>query len=250
VSRRRLATAAAIMLVAAGLAVAGLASAQGGPFYLVPSPTHECHAVKNCEGVVGPWVVVPANGQATYLFGCRTKINYIIGGTDARASSTSVRVWWDARLGSPVSLPPASVQAGPELLWHAVADNHKQGWFQPVLGCVSLIQKSKRATVSAVPGSPPASPVDLHANKVILSIGGRRTLSVRCKASEKLVDSWSALAFGSTGPPANVYANGVKIRTRVVGNQVEAAFTVDNFVVAPLAPVSSVQVGAICQPKT
>ena len=40
-------------------------------------------------------------GEATFLFGCPERRAFMVGGTDARASSGEVRVRFDGRLGAP-----------------------------------------------------------------------------------------------------------------------------------------------------
>lgn len=236
------------VLATAAIAASGLAMPAAGQFYLVPSPTKECRNVKSCVGVVGPWVAVNASGESTYLFGCPLRHGFVVGGTDARASSNDVRVWFDGQLGTSNAFPTASTKGGAVLLFHAVTRDGKSGSFQPIVGCVSLTQKSKRSTVAVTPGVSPAASLDLRANKVVLGPRGRRTVSVRCPRPETLVGSWKAVAFDTTGPPDPLYARAVRIETVVSGDQVNAAFQVRDVLLAPLAPRSWVQIGAMCEP--
>ena len=142
------------------------------PFYLVPSPTKECRNVSNCVAVSGPWVVVPAKGEATFLFGCPVRRGFVVGGTDARASSSNVQVWFDGQLGAPIGFPPSAVKDGAVLLFHAVTDNARPGSFQPILGCVSLTPSNKRRDRLAAtePGAARDGPPARR------SICGRRTV--------------------------------------------------------------------------
>ncbi len=237
-----------VLLATAVVAASSLAMRAGGPFYLVPSPTKECQNVKNCVGAVGPWVAVAASGESTYLFGCPLRRGFVVGGTDARASSNDVRVWFDGQLGAPSAFPSTSAKGGAVLLFHAVARNRRPGSFQPIVGCVSLTQKNKRSTVAVTPGVSPAASLDLRANKVVLGPQGRRTVTVRCPRPETLVGSWKAVAFNTTGPPDPSYARAVTIETVISGNQVNASFQVRDVLLAPLAPRSWVQIGAMCEP--
>ncbi len=240
------------LFVLAALATGGSARPSGGPFYLVPAPTNECHAVKNCVGVVASWVLLPAHTEASFLLGCPERHGFIIGGTDSRASSPDVHVWFDGTLGAPIGFPPSSVKLGAVLLFHARAESGRQGWFQPTIGCVSLTSKTKRSTVSAVttaPGTPAGSALDLHAENIFLrperGVGVQKRI-LRCPRGETPVGSWGAVAIDTASPPASVYAHAATVNTLVVGNRVHARFHL-NREFGPLAPRISVQIGVMCQ---
>jgi hypothetical protein len=242
-----------VALVAAALATSSPAST---PFYLLPAATKECQNVSHCKGVSGPWVAVPANGEATYLFGCPERRSFVVGGTDARTSSGDIRVWWDGALGAPIGEPRISAKDGAVLLFHAQTNNHKPGSFQPLLGCVSLTDLSKRSTVSArlatsVPGTAPAPPVDLRSSQVELQLASglvKPKYNLACPKSEKLVGSWNAVAFGTATPPDPAFAKAVTIKTTLEGRTVHAAFSLDRLF-GILAPVTWAQVGAMCEPS-
>ena len=245
---KRLAAMAALAVVAVS-SFAGSSAAQtaAGPFTLPPSKTQECHNLAYCFGIAGLWVVVPANGEATYLFGCpplaTTKGQYLLGGTDALASSSAVQVWYDGELGAPIG----HQDPGSSLLFHAVTSNGKQGSFQPVLGCINLTQASKRSTVSArlAAASPHSAPQPhWHATRLILAPGDALPASVSCVAKEKLVGSWSAVAYGTSGPPHLPPASAVKIVTHEAGNTVEAQITTAK----SIPYLIHIQIGAVCEP--
>jgi hypothetical protein len=225
------------------------ATAAKGPFYLVPAPTHECVRVKNCVAVTGPWVVVPATQPVSFLFGCPTRHGFTIGGTDARASSMDVRVWYDGGLGSASGFPPINAKGGSVLLFHAASENTRLSWFQPVLGCVSLTPKNKRSTLAVLPGKPPASPLDLRAINVELFPGAAKGLvpstPARCLRNEKLVGSWIALAFARTGgPPDLAYASAVSYKAVRLGNRVQGTVRLNR----SMPYMAEVQIGAMCEP--
>jgi hypothetical protein len=242
---------AAVGLAVLAMALVGSTAAKTttGPFTLAPSRTQECHNLAYCFGIAGLWVVIPANGEATYLFGCppraATKGAFLLGGTDALASSASVRVWYDGKLGAPIGLQTP----GSSLLFHAVTANGKQGSFQPIVGCISLSQASKRSTVSARRAT--ATPTKSHsasqpqprASKLILAPGDAQPASTSCLKSEKLVGSWSAVAYGTDGPPHLPPPGAVKIVTREVGNTVQASITTAN----SIPYLIHIQIGAMCQ---
>ena len=249
-----------LALVAAGLALGGPARTAGGPFYLVPAPTKECQNVTHCKAVSGPWVAVPASGEATFLFGCPMRRSFVVGGTDARASSTNIRVWFDGALGAPIGEPRISAKDGAVLLFHAVANNNKPGSFQPILGCVSLTDLSKRSTVSArvrpraaTPGRRAGAPVDLRSSAVELQLATGLTkpkYNLSCPKSEKLVGSWSAVAFGTATPPDPAYAKAITIKTdRRAATRCIAVFSLKPLIRGSVAAVAWAQVGAMCEPS-
>jgi hypothetical protein len=242
-----------------GVVVAGVLTASAGahrsvgPFNFHPPTTTECVNVSYCVAVAGPWVVVPAHGEATFLMSCPLRLGYLIGGTDARASSPQVHVWFDGTLGAPIGAPPASRRFGAVLLFHAASYNGQVGLFQPILGCVTLPPASKITTVSLVrqmlvPGTPPATAADLRAKQVVLAHLVEQTASENCPRDDKLVGSWDALAFNSNLPPALSYAAAETTRLTRVGNAIHALFQVTNVLLDPLAPQALVQVGAVCEP--
>jgi hypothetical protein len=237
----------------AAVVLAGTASAAQGPFYLVPSPTKECQGVANCEAAVGPWVAVPASGEATFLFGCPLRFGFLVGGTDARASSAHIRVWFDGQLGASGGFPASDSADGAVLLFHGESDDARSGAFQPILGCVSLKNTSKLATVSlqltaATPGTPPGPPLDLRANTVVLGAGSLTRTTVRCPGRETLIGSWSAYAINTSGPPSAAYLKAVMITTVIRGGRVHGSFQIGTPLLTPLAPLAWAQVGAMCEP--
>jgi hypothetical protein len=240
-----------LVVCAAGLAAAARADQQPpGPFYLVPTTTKECDGIKNCTGYPGPWVYVPAKGQATYLLACPSKRLFVVGGTDARASSPQIRVTFEGKLGAPLGGVPV-VKNGAILLFHASSNNGREGWFQPILGCISLTQKSKRSTVSARAPVQPAPPVVYRTEQFGLKLNRaltRTSTSVGCAKNERLVDSWHSFAASTVNPPDFAYPHAVTIRTSVSGRTVDATFAKDRLF-GPLSPRSWAQIGAVCEPS-
>ena len=249
-------------LAAAGLAASSLANMARNPFYLIPvAPRQECHEVHNCLSVIGPWVVVPANGQASFLLTCPNghasgivpnsglvgPKSGFVGGTDTRASSPNVRVWFDGQIGAPIG---QSITTGHFLLFHGVTTNGKPGSFEPVIGCATLqAQTNTRSTVSArraaaLPGTPAGTPLDLHARILELVAGSVLTRITKCPPKENLVGSWTTLAFAGSTPPNLSHTNAVTIKATVAGNAVTAVVSTDRSL--PFVPLAEVQVGAEC----
>jgi hypothetical protein len=271
----------ALLFTAASLLVLSapnvLASTAGSPFYFVPSPTTECQNVAGCVAAVGPWVAVPAKGEATFLFGCPTIHGYIVDGTDARASSTDIRVWYDGQLGAPLAYPPSSATNGAILIFHAVSNVGRAGFFQPILGCVSLRQAGKSSTLSdrpgwpgptrftagvqvaqtlrllepeatSLPGTNPAPPIEPHAilSTIQPQTGPNRSVPATastCVTGQRLVGNWSAVAFLTSGPPALVYASAVRITEVDLGDTVQPRVAVTR----AIPYQSEAQIGALCE---
>jgi hypothetical protein len=237
------------LVVLAAAVVAGGASASS-PIYIPPSPTKVCAGLPFCFGITGPWVVVPAKGEATFLLDCPTRAAgrdaFLIGGADSLASSRTIRVWYDGDLATPLGSPTSTANG---LLFHAIANDGRAGTFQPILGCIDLRQASRRSTVSArFAAAPPAAP---HAASspltrmklLVLEPGWSRTLTVRCLSRETLVGTWDAYAFGTESPPILPPPGAVRIRTLQLGKSVRASIHTN----ASISHLIEVQVGALCE---
>jgi hypothetical protein len=252
-SVQRFAVAAGAAFLASAMLVGSTAAkTTTGPFKVAPSRTHECHNLAYCFGIAGLWVVIPANGEATYLFGCPPRAArrgaYLLGGTDALASSESVHVWYDGKLGAPIGVQTP----GSSLLFHATTGNGERGSFRPILGCIDLAQASKRSTVSArragvTPTHPHlAAEPQPRASELVLTPGDAQPASTSCHKAEKLVGSWSAVAYGTAGPPRLPPPGAVTIVLRNVGNTVQAQIKTAR----SIPYLIHIQIGAMCEPRT
>jgi hypothetical protein len=234
-----------LALSGAVFAAAGLARGSAAP-----KTTQECNKVKVCVHVVGPWVAVPGTGEATWLLEC-SKRQGSVGGTDARASSVHVHVWFDGQIGAPIS---QGVTTGAFLLFHAVSDNGQPGSFEPLLGCIPVKkQSSSRSTLSArriavIPGTPIGVPLQPRATVVVLQGGSQQTTSQNCQKKEALVGSWFGVAFNTKGPPPDVAAvlRAVTVKTSAEGTSVKGAIQTGSSV--PATDEAEVQIGAVCAP--
>jgi hypothetical protein len=238
-----------LVFVATAFAGSSWARSNGGPFYVPPSKTHECAKLPYCYGITAPWIVIPAHGVATFLFGCpaQAKGKYLLAGTDSLASSKSVRVWYDGQLGTPIG----HQTVGSALLFHATTNNGGEASFQPVVGCINLVQAGKRSTVSArvssapPPGTPRSAPsLRPRATSLILEPGWTRSATVSCTKKESLVGSWSAVGFGTSGPPRLPTPNAIRISTHQSDKTVLAVIRTST----SIPYLIHVQVGALCQP--
>jgi hypothetical protein len=222
---------AACLVLVAGGAVATSAN----------PPTTQCTKIKGCVTVTGPWVSVPADGQATFLLEC-PKRQGIIAGVDALASSTSVVVSWDAKPGTPIR---AGTSTGSFLLFRANTTNGKAGVFQPFLGCIPPPKVSPRSTMSAA-ATKPGKPLDLWQSKVTLK-PGKTVIGTRIcgKKGEHLVSGWQAVAFDTLNQAPNPELAAFAHVALTVGDaRVVATVRTDHGM--PLTAYPEVQVGAVC----
>jgi len=222
---------AAVVLALAGAAV--LAPAGGA--------TNECHGIQACIRVVGPWVVVPARGQATYLLTCPGGRS-VVGGLDAQVTSRDVRVSFDGRLSAPVQPGSTTTRYA---LFHAVSLSGRVQVFQPLLGCVPLQGGGGRSTVSA--HVTPAGPsLEYRSRIAVISPGSIGFAKVSCLPSERIAGSWHALAFRTKNPPALANAGRVETTTVVVGKKVVVTASASDGLSIDAHAI--IQAGAECAP--
>lgn len=201
--------------------------------------TNECHGIQQCIPVPGPWVVVPAHGTASYLLSCPGGRS-VVGGTDAQVTSRSVHVGFDARLGAPVQ---PGVTTTRYAFFRAWSTSGRAEMFQPRLGCIPVQGGGGRSTVSARV-SPPGPALEYRARIVVIGPGLVKFGRASCLPSEKLVGSWTAVAFRTKKPPPLTDASLVRA-TRVTVNRkvVVTAAATDRLSIDAHAVV---QVGAEC----
>jgi hypothetical protein len=225
-----------VALLAVVLALAGAAA-------LAPAggAANECRGIQACIPVTGPWVVVPAHGNAVYLLTCPGGRS-VVGGLDALVTSRDVRVGFDGRLSAPVQPGSTTTRYA---LFRAVSVSSKVQAFQPLLGCVPLQGGGGRSTVSAYV-SPAGPPLEYRSRITVLSPGSVGFAKVSCTASEKLVGSWHALAFRTKNPPKLDNAARVRTSTVVVGKKVVVTASASDGLSIDAHAI--VQAGAECAP--
>jgi hypothetical protein len=216
--------------VVAALAVAAVPATGGA--------ANECNGIPRCIPVEGPWVAVPANGEADFALGCPGGKG-VVAGTDGLASSTDIRATYDALLGSPVAFGRSTRTA---VLFRALSAHHRPGWFKPFIGCIPL-PSSVRNTV-ATQASPLGSPLNYVAAVVPISPGFQRTVTLTCPVGQSLVDSWSSTASTATNPPPAGIATAVNVQTKVHNRQAKVLVSASEALPRGLGLV--VQVGVRC----
>jgi hypothetical protein len=228
---------AAIAVTALAAATAGLAAAPA-----VPLKANPCKGLKNCITVGGPWVAVPAQGEANFLLEC-PKRKGTVGGVDALASSQDVRMEWDAYLGAPLH---SGTTTGSIVFFRAASAGGRPGLLQPYLGCVPTPPQNPRATTSArvVRVTRPGKPVDRWQTTVTLH-AGHQTATRACGAKgERLLGGWQATAFRSADAPDPALAAKVHVSLTVGDGRVAVSIQTDAGISDAAFP--EVQVGATC----
>jgi hypothetical protein len=224
-----------LLLAVIAVAVVSAAQAPAG------GATGECRGIVACIRVPGPWVVVPPGGTAEYLLAC-PRGRSIVGGLDAQATSRAVRVSFDGRLGSPVQ---PGVTTTRYAFFRAVSTGRRVQAFQPLLGCVPAQGGGGRSTVSARV-TPVGPSLELRSRVVVIGPGEARFAKVACRAGEKLVGSWHAVAFRTKQPPNLADAGRVRASSVVVGKKVVATAAASDGLSIDVHAI--VQVGAECAP--
>jgi hypothetical protein len=225
------------------LALASLVAALvcAAAFAPVGGATTECRGIQACIRVAGPWVVVPARGNATYLLSCPGGRS-VVGGLDARATSRDVRISFDARLGAPVQ---PGVTTTRYALFHAVSVSGRVQAFQPLLGCVPVQGGGGRSTVSAYVTAPGQS-LEYRSRIAVLAPGSLGFAKVSCVGKERLVGSWHALAFRTKEPPPLANASRVHASRVVAGKKVVVSASASDGLSIDVHAI--VQAGAECAP--
>lgn len=239
--------------VAAGLAAVALAAAaQAAPAVQAAraADPDECTGLQVCVPVKGPWVKLPAPaagaGSAVAVeweLACPTK-NYIVGGTDARATVAGVDVTFEAAIGSPVG---AGKTTGNSAVFRATygGSDAVATAFRPALGCVPTQGGGGgRSLVRYAAPVIPALPLDRHVEEHLLVRGSVATTTVSCKPGARLLRHSAAIGFDQAAPPTAAMLRAVSVTTKVKG----ASVTVVARTTSALLPLmkAKLQVRTVC----
>jgi len=233
---RRLVLGGAVALVAAAVVVASSVAAAPAPIKANP-----CFQVKNCKPTSGPWVYVPASGEADFLLEC-PKRSGTIGGTDVLTNTPDVRVTWQANPGAPVR---PGTSTGFFAFFQAYSAKGEAGLFQPYIGCIPAQKIQPRATVSARV-TRPGAPLDRRQGMFSLKPGTTQKASEGCGKHERLLSGWYAVIFGAAKPPEAALGDKVHASIALLGGKVVATVQTDPGV--PASASIGIQVGALCSP--
>lgn len=199
-----------------------------------PAATVECAGLPTCIDVPGPWVAVPAQGEAKFLLDCPQRRG-VVAGVDAQASSRDVRVTFDGLLGGPVAPGRTTTRYA---FFRAVSTHHREGLFQPRIGCIPSSTGGPQTTAYLI--TPAGVPLDLAAATMLVQPGTVKHSTIGCANGEQLVDSWNATAFASPVPP--VYADAIHVARTARKGVVSVTITANE----ALPRAAFVQIGVRC----
>lgn len=198
--------------------------------------TTECAGVRTCIDVPGPWVVVPAQGEARFLLECPKRQGTVVG-VDSLATSRDIHITVDGLLGGPVA--PGRT-TGSYILFRAVSGRHHVGLFEPRIGCTPPPSGGPQTTAFQL--SPAGPALNIAATTLPVTPGTVRQLTLGCVRGQSLIDSWVATAFPN--PVSPTLAAAVRIQRSVSDGQV--AITIVTSGTLPRAAHALVQVGVRC----
>jgi hypothetical protein len=198
--------------------------------------TSECLGVRTCIDVPGPWVAVPARGEALFLLECPRRQGTVVG-VDSLATSRDVHVTFDGLLGGPVG---PNRTTGSYAFFRAVSGRHQLGLFEPRIGCSPPPQAGPQTTAFQL--TPAGPPLNIAATTLPVTPGAVRHLTLGCVRGQSLVDSWDATAFPEPVSPA--LAAAVHVQRSARGGHVSITIVVSETL--PRAARALVQVGVRC----
>lgn len=203
----------------------------------------ECRGLQTCIPVTGPWVLTQRSAPGEYLITCPT--GSVVGGLDALATTSNVRVDFVGQVGAPVS-PGVTTTRNALIRGTLVGKKPARAVFQPYLGCIPTAGGGGRQTTSARAVVRPGAPLAHYAKNLIVHPGAVSFGAVSCPAGSQLVRSWDVMFFKTKNPPSLAQASLVHARKIVVGNR--AGVTVEATDGLSLDVHAAVQVGVECAP--
>ncbi len=187
------------LVVAAALAAAVVVAAPAGA-------TNECHGLKVCVPVVGPWVVADGAAQVSFQLSCPAK--FVVAGLDAELSRAGVDVTFRGSLGSPVN-PGITTSRSAEFLARVLAGS-TPATFRPHIGCVPANGGGRRFPTVVRPAQALVPTVV----QLALRPGVHRFVE-RCSAGKRLLGVTHAVGFYGASPPSAALVGSVVVAQTV-----------------------------------
>jgi hypothetical protein len=162
---------------------------------------NECDGLQVCVPIAGPWVVVPtsaaaARPQASWQLTCPR--GFIVGGLDARLSQRAIDVSFLGLLGSPVN-PGITTSRSVTFVGAYVGTSPRSPTFKPFVGCMPTRGGGSRVPTS-VSQVEPGTPTTRRATTARVR-PGNATVTLGCRAGERLVGASHAFGFFTRTPP-------------------------------------------------
>jgi hypothetical protein len=220
-----------------------LAAAVAAAWPAAGGAANECNGLQTCIPVTGPWVLTQSSGPGEYLMTCPT--GSVVGGLDALATTSNVRVDFVGQVGAPVS-PGVTTTRNALIRGTLVGKKPVRAVFQPYLGCIPSAGGGGRQTTSARAVVRPGAPLARYAKNVLVHPGAVSFGAVSCPAGSQLVRSWSVMFFKTKNPPSLDQVSLVHARRIVAGRR--AGLTVEATDGLSLDVHAAVQVGVECAP--
>jgi hypothetical protein len=204
---------------------------------------NECDGLMVCIPIAGPWVVVPATTetprrQAAWQLTCPRR--FVVGGLDAELSQRAIDVSFLGRLGSPVN-PGITTSRSVTFLGTYVGTSPRAPTFKPYVGCMPAQGGGSRVPTS-VPVFEPGTPTTFRV-KTARVRPGSASVSMGCRAGERLVGASHAFGFFTRTPPSASLVSSVRGEQSTRDGKVLVALSGD----AELGGVRAVvQVQALC----
>jgi hypothetical protein len=170
---------------------------------------NECDGLQVCIPIAGPWVVVPtaagsSRPEASWQLTCPR--GHIVGGLDARLSQQAIDLSFLGRLGSPVN-PGITTSRSVTFLGTYVGTSPRSPSFKPYVGCMPTQGGGTRVPTS-VAVFEPGTPTTRRATTARVRPGAA-TVTVGCRAGERLVGASHAFGFFTRTPPGSSLASSV-----------------------------------------
>ena len=204
---------------------------------------NECDGLQVCIPIEGPWVVVPmsagaARPQASWQLTCPR--GHIVGGLDARLSQRAIDVSFLGMLGSPVN-PGITTARSVTFLGAYVGTSPRSPSFKPFIGCMPTQGGGSRVPTSFSQFEP-GTPTTRRA-KIARVRPGSATVTLGCRAGERIVGAAYAFGFFTRTPSAASLVSGVRGTQSIRDGKVVVAVRGDAEVGGVRAVV---QVQALC----
>ena len=199
-----------IALLSAALAV-GVAPA---------AATNECRGLNPCVPVAGPWVVVPVGravprAQVQYQLTCPR--GFVVGGVDAELTDRAIDVSIVGTSGSPVG-PGITTSRAVVFVASYVGTGARAPTFRPHAGCLPATGGGQRTPTGVSATVPPGKPTVRRVRTV--RVRSSATITVACRADERLVAAHVARGFFTPAPPGLALVASLSTTQRISGTRV------------------------------
>lgn len=242
------ATAGAAAIAAAAVATAVLlVPGTAGAATSAAAPPPECEGLMVCVPVKGPWVKIPAPRaglaqRVEWELACPE--DYVIGGTAARVSSSTVTVSVEGLTGSPVG-PGVTTKTALVFVGTYTGSARVPTSFRPALGCVPAAGGGGRPSqVSYTADFAPFDGLDARRSEDRVRRGGATGVTVTCQAGGRLLRATHAVGFAGDAPPTAAVLGSVRSAQRIAESSI--AGTARATAALPARQLVTLQVRALC----